>query len=61
MKDKILKIKIYLSEYMTFYTGFLDWKEQIWDTDLDETNCCDGNMCCCGGRTLRDNLKANLQ
>lgn len=61
MKDIIFKIKVYFKEYCTFYIGFSDWKEQIWDEDLDESSCCDGDMCCCGGRTLRQNLIENLK
>jgi len=57
MKDKILKIKILFSRYTYFPIAFKEWKEDIWDIDLDERVCCSGDMCNCGGETLRENIK----
>jgi hypothetical protein len=56
MKDKLLKIKILFTRYIFFPVAFKEWKEEIWDTDLDDPICCSGNMCCCGGETNRENF-----
>lgn len=56
MKDKLLKIKILFTRYF-YYIDFKQWKEDVWDQDLDEEICCSGQMCCCGGETYRDNFK----
>jgi len=42
-----LKILFYLLS-----NAFDDWKESIWDKDLDSYYCCDGAECCCGGATI---------
>lgn len=61
MKDKIYKIKIFFKHYLTFYIGFQDWKEQVWESSLDEETCCSGYMCNCGGRTIRQNFRENFK
>jgi hypothetical protein len=51
MKDLITKLKI-LS--MLFRGAFDEWKEQIYQDDLDRPYCCSGYDCGCGGMTIRE-------
>ena len=56
MKDKILKIQhLFKRIYYDFIYDYNDWKENLWDRDLDENDCCDGRECGCDGRTVRQN------
>jgi len=56
MQDKLLKIKIFFTRYL-FFIDYTDWKEQVWQSNLDDFVCCNGNMCCCNGETYRENYK----
>jgi len=38
--------------YWFAVNAFCEWKAEIWDKDLDERFCCDGQMCGCGGSTV---------
>jgi len=51
MKDFILKLKILYRMVMNTYD---DWKELIWTHDLDESYCCDGKECGCGGMSIKE-------
>ena len=51
MKDLIFKLKILVFMLMSEYRN---WKEYVWEHDLDEYDCCGGNECMCGGQTIRD-------
>lgn len=56
MKEKLLKLRLLFTRY--FYCGFdfEGWKEEVWEVDLDDYVCCSGQMCCCWGKTNRQNF-----
>ena len=54
MKDLLTKLRI-LKDMLG--STFEEWREQIWDHDLDSHYCCPGRMqdeCGCMGATYRD-------
>lgn len=56
MKDNYLKIKeLVLRIIYSVKCDYEDWLENVWKRNLDELDCCDGNECCCCGRTVRQN------
>jgi len=50
MKDTITKLHIL---YIHIVSTYEEWKEHIWNNDLDSYFCCNGDMCGCGGETVR--------
>lgn len=59
MKDKVKKIKILFNHFLfphILALGYMfdEWKELVWDCDLNEELCCSGQMCSCGGHTIRE-------
>ena len=55
MADTLFKLRIlraFLDE------TFTSWRDQLWDKDLDDRYCCDGNQCCCGGASIREMFSA---
>lgn len=62
MKNIALKIyelirRLTLGTIYGAIMDYRDWKEELWDRDLDENDCCDGRECGCSGRTVRQNYK----
>ena len=51
MMDIAFKIKV-LFWFMS--QAFKEWRVEIWRKDPDSRYCCNGNLCCCGGRTIRE-------
>lgn len=52
MRDVITKLMI-LRDMLCAAYG--EWKQGVWDRDLDALWCCDGKeCCCCGGSTVRE-------
>ena len=50
-KDIFLKLRI-LTIFLLF--AWHDWCTEIWYKDLDSHYCCNGNMCACGGVSVRE-------
>lgn len=51
MEDRIFKIKIlvwFISDAIN------NWKETVWQTDLDRQYCCNGRECGCQGVSTRE-------
>lgn len=46
--DKIAILKMLLR------SAFDQWRNEIWEHDLDQPYCCDGRECGCGAMTLRE-------
>ena len=55
MLDTLLKIKILFTRYF-YYINIKDWREEVWEKDLDDLMCCGGGMCGCCGETYRENF-----
>lgn len=51
MVDFVTKIRILI---MLLHSTFDEWKNQIWNNDLDTPYCCSGRDCGCGGMTYRE-------
>ena len=54
MKDIIFKLSYLIPMVLQ---GFTDWKEQIWDLELDSAVCCGGRDCGCQGSSHRQELE----
>ena len=54
MKDVLFKLS-YFFPYLI--QGILNWKEQIWDIELDSQICCSGRDCGCRGSSHREELE----
>lgn len=51
LRDILDKLRILRDGVIGVYEW---WKDDIWPRDLDETYCCDGRECGCGGVTVRE-------
>lgn len=51
MKDIVFKLKLL---HWFFCDAFQDWKQRVWEKDMDEPYCCNGNECGCYAVTNRE-------
>ncbi|MCG7932327.1 MAG: hypothetical protein N0E44_20090 [Candidatus Thiodiazotropha lotti] len=51
MADFLFKIKLL---WWFVDEAIRNWRNEVWQRDLDERYCCDGNECACGGVTVRE-------
>jgi len=50
-KDIITKL---ITLYWFLRGSYGEWKENVWERDLDRPYCCDGYMCGCQASTVRE-------
>ena len=58
MKDILMKLRILL--YFIF-DGMKMWKKEVWQRNLNEHFCCNGDMCGCQGISVREEWEYNLK
>lgn len=51
MRDTLLKLRILRG---LLAATWRDWRQSVWDRDLDERYCCDGRECGCMGSSVRE-------
>lgn len=51
MNDIVFKISLLR---LFFCQAIDEWRQEIFNRDLDDRYCCDGRECGCGGATVRE-------